>query len=234
MIDSGDFQAEPSVAGQAEVARRVVLFDFDGVLGRGDAFGSFIRERYARSLLRKALLLLGLPWWLLLGIFSRWRMLRALVHLSLLGVGEARYRAQAQAFAGALVRQTRRFHRDGLQALRRHQAAGDRVIVVTGCEDMLVRGILAELGLGGIEVLASRLRPTWLGMRQQWHNVGQRKVESLARYGVTAWQRAYGDTLFDVPMLKQADEPVLVNGTPKLCKRVEKLLGRSVMRVEWY
>jgi phosphatidylglycerophosphatase C len=35
-------------------------------------------------------------------------------------------------------------------------------------------------------------------------------------------------------MLKAAAEPVLVNGTPKLCKRIEQALGRSVERVAWY
>jgi len=34
-------------------------------------------------------------------------------------------------------------------------------------------------------------------------------------------------------MLALAAEVVLVNATPKLCKRVEKALGRSVTRAEW-
>ncbi|KRE89884.1 haloacid dehalogenase [Frateuria sp. Soil773] len=215
-------------------APRTVLFDFDGVLIHGDSFAMFVRDRYARSFPRKALALLCAPWLLLVLPFSRRRVLRALVHLALLGVNEASYRAQAQAFAAALVRRPRQFCRDGLQALRRHQAAGDRVIVVTGCEDALVRGILAELGLGGIEVHASRLRGGWLGMRQQWHNVGRRKVQSLAQHGIEAWQVAYGDSMYDVAMLKGAAEAVLVNGSPKLCKRVEKALGRAAIRVEWY
>jgi phosphatidylglycerophosphatase C len=117
--------------------------------------------------------------------------------------------------------------------LRRHQAAGDRVIVVTGCEHTLVSGILRELGLTGLEVLASQLRTGRLGMRPAWHNVGRRKVQSLARHGVTAWQVAYGDSMYDVAMLKPADEAVLVNGTPKLCKKVEKALGRTIRRVDW-
>ena len=34
--------------GPVETARRVVLFDFDGVLIRGDTFAMFMRDRYAR------------------------------------------------------------------------------------------------------------------------------------------------------------------------------------------
>lgn len=215
-------------------ASRVVLFDFDGVLIHGDAFGLFMRDRYRRSLLRKLLVLPTLPW-LLLGWPISWRIpVRTLVHICLLGVSEARYAAAARIFAAQLVRRPKLFCRDGLLALRRHQAAGDRVIVVTGCEHTLVTGILAELGLTDLDVLASRLRPGALGMRIQLHNVGKRKLQTLAAHGLQAWRRAYSDSAQDIPMLKPAAEAVLVNGTPKLCMKIEKALGRSVTRVDWF
>jgi phosphatidylglycerophosphatase C len=219
--------------GPAATAQRVVLFDFDGVLIRGDTFAMFMRERYARVRWRKALVLVLGPWFLLTLPFSRRRVLRSLVHLGLLGLDEARYRDLARAFAGALVRQPGHFYREGLSTLRRHQAAGDRIVIATGCEESLVRGLLAELGVSDVEVLASRLRASRFGMRSEWHNVGRRKVELLARHGIEAWQVAYSDSSQDLPMLALAGEAVLVNATPKLCKRVEKALGRSVARVEW-
>jgi len=220
--------------GSVETARPVVLFDFDGVLIRGDTFAMFMRDRYARTRWRKGLVLLLSPWFLLVLPFSRRRVLRSLVHLGLLGLDEARYRDLAQAFAVALVRQPGRFCREGLSVLRRHQAAGDRIVIVTGCEESLVRGVLAELGITNVEVFASRLRPGRLGMRSDWHNIGCRKVELLARHGIEAWQVAYSDSSQDLPMLALAAEAVLVNATPKLCKRVEKALGRSVTRAEWF
>jgi len=219
--------------GPAETARRVVLFDFDGVLIRGDTFAMFMRDRYARVRWRKGLVLVLSPWFLLTLPFSRRRVLRSLVHLGLLGLDEARYRDLAQAFAVALVHQPGRFCREGLSALRRHQAVGDRIVIVTGCEESLVRGVLDELGVTHVEVLASRLRAGRLGMRSEWHNIGRRKVELLARHGIEAWQVAYSDSSQDLPMLALAAEAVLVNATPKLCKRVEKALGRSVTRAEW-
>ena len=216
-----------------ETARRVVLFDFDGVLIRGDAFAMFVRDRYARARWRKGLVLVLGPWFLLMLPFSRRRVLRSLEHLGLLGLDEARYRDLARTFAVGLVRQPGHCCREGLGALRRHQAAGDRIVIVTACEESLVRGVLAELGVTGVEVLASRLRAGRLGMRSDWHNSGRRKVELLARHGIEAWHVAYSDSSQDLPMLALAAEAVLVNATPKLCKRVEKALGRSVTRVEW-
>lgn len=222
-----------AVAVDGPVGRRVVLFDFDGVLMHGDAFYLFVRDRYAGSLWRKGLALLCAPLLLLSLPFSRRWPLHVLVRIALLGLSEQGYQAAAAGFASALARRPGQFCRDGLRSLRAHQALGDRVIVVTGCEHALVSGILRELGLSGLEVLASQLRTGWSGMRPQWHNVGRRKVQSLARHGVTAWQVAYGDSMNDAAMLKPADEAVLVNATPKLCKKVEKALGRTIRRVEW-
>jgi phosphatidylglycerophosphatase C len=213
---------------------RVVLFDFDGVLMHGDAFYLFMRERYRRSWWRSLLELLSVPLLLLQLPFSRRMPVRVLVRIALLGLGERRYQAAANAFAASLARRPRQFCRDGLQALRRHQAQGDRVIVVTGCEHTLVSGILQQLGLTDLEILASQLRTGWLGMCPLRHNVGRRKVQALAAHGVSGWQAAYGDSMFDVAMLKPAAEAVLVNGTPALCKKVEKALGRAITRVEWF
>lgn len=214
--------------------QRIVLFDFDGVLIHGDAFGLFVRERYRRSAWRKLLAMLASPWLLPTLLFSPNRAVRGLVHIALLGENQRRYAAAAEAFATVLAQRPGQFVRDGVQALRRHQAAGDRVIVVTGCERVLVSAILAQLGLGDLQVLASEMTPGWTGMQVRRHNLGRRKVESLAAQGVSACQRAYGDSVHDIAMLGLAEEPVIVNGSPRLCKRAEATLGRSVLRVAWY
>ncbi|WP_430391416.1 haloacid dehalogenase-like hydrolase [Dyella sp. 20L07] len=233
-MTTGETSLVPEAAEAAVVAPRVVLFDFDGVLIHGDAFHLFMRNQYQRSLLRKLAALMALPWMALVVPFSRKLALRPLVHVGLLGLNERRYKAIAEAFGASLVRRPRQFCRDGLLALRRHQAAGDRVIVVTGCEHVLVSHILDQLGIQDVEVLASQLRPGLFGMRVKLHNVGRRKPARLAAFGVSEWQVAYSDSLVDAPMLKPAAEAVLVNGTPRLCKKLEKALGRTITRVDWF
>lgn len=224
----------PPAAGADASVSRVVLFDFDGVLLHGDAFNLFIRSRYARSWWRRLLALPCLPWVALMLPFSRRLAARSLVHAALFGMRPARYRALATAFGQELVHQSRRFCRDGLRQLRHHQQAGDHVVIVTGCEQVLIDAIVRELGLVDVVALGSRLRSTWLGMRTGFHNIGANKLKVLSAQGVAAWRVAYTDSLMDVPMLKPASEPVLVNGTPKLCKKMDVALGRVVGRVAWH
>lgn len=218
----------------AAAAARVVLFDFDGVLIHGDAFYLFIRKRFLHSPGRLTLALLGSPILLALLPFSRRWPQHLLVRLGLLGLSQKRYQQAAEAFAATLAQRSRLFCRDGLRMLRTHQLDGDRVLVVTGCEQVLVCGILRQLGLTELDVLASTLRPGWFGMRPLRHNIGRRKVQALQAHGIEGWQVAYGDSMNDASMLKRADEAVLVNGTPALCKKMEKALGRAVTRVAWF
>ncbi len=242
----------------AAAASRTVLFDFDGVLIRGDSFAAFVRARYRRAPWR---LLFAVPLVVLAGPLAlsgrgRWWIVRRLVEVSLLGVGEARYREHVRAFAREHAERPRSFLREGIRALRRHLADGDRVVVVTGCEQHLARDLFAAIGLEAcaieearespegmvrcpradrFELVASRLRPGWFGLRSAVHCFGVRKPRELAARGVAPpWAVAYTDSPADAPMLREAADAVLVNGTPGACRALERALGRSVRRVEWW
>ncbi|WHZ20441.1 MAG: hypothetical protein OJF55_002590 [Rhodanobacteraceae bacterium] len=223
--------------GATDGARRVVLFDFDGVLIRGDAFNLFLRQRFRRGGWRLLLALPLLPWLAVLACWRSGRLAdgRLLVRCALFGVGEARYQRLVDRFAAQLVHGSRRFSRDAIRALRDCERSGARVIIVSGCEERLLRALLGELGLGHVEVVATRLARGWFGMHVAWHNIGAAKAKRLAEIGMEPpWASAFSDAWADLPLLRGAQEAVLVNATPKLCKRVEKALGRSVTRVEWY
>ena len=216
--------------------RRVVLFDFDGVLFRRDAFARLLRRRYARAGWPLAWLLLASPLLLIaMSARGRRRAVRWIIAGGLLGLDERRYRALASGFGRALARDARNFRRDALAALNRHRHAGDRVLVVTGCEETLARAILDELGLAMVELVASRVAPGRFGLRVAVRNTGREKPRQLAALGIAApWALAYSDSAADLPMLAAAQAPVLVNARPKLARRVERALSRDVQRVDWY
>lgn len=231
---SADAGGMPRIDAAAAPARRIVLFDFDGVLLHGDAFALFVVDALKRSYPRLLLaLLLGLPLLPSLLVTRRW-LARMCVSVMLLGLSAPRYAERAATFGRTLARQPGRFNREALTALRNHLAAGDRVLVVTGCEQQLVRAIFDELGLPDMELVASSLQPGPLGMRVHLHNIGRAKPRSLAAIGVQPeWDVAYSDSRQDLPMLAAAREAVLVNADPKLCRSVERALGRPVTRMHW-
>jgi phosphatidylglycerophosphatase C len=217
-------------------AARVVLFDFDGVLFRADSYTAFVRERYRRDAWRPLIALATLPVLAVLACSRRGRrrVIRILVAVALLGIDAKRYEGLAVAFGKAAAKEPRNFLRPGLDALRKHRAAGDRVIVVTGGEQTVVQAILDALGIGGLELVASRLRASRWGMRIDVRNRGEEKIRQLALRGVTPrWGLAYSDSIDDVPMLAAAAEPVLVNVDGAMLARIAARLGRMPTVVYW-
>jgi phosphatidylglycerophosphatase C len=212
--------------GHAE--RPVVLFDLDGVLVKGDSFALFMRCEGAVGW-RRAAGLGGLLAAAPLTLFPalRSRAIRLVVRAALVGISADELHRRTAAFGAALAKDPRRVLRDGVTQVREHLAAGDRVIVVTASEEKLARAFLDTLGLDGVELVASRLRPAV-------HNRGEAKVRQLAARGVGApWQVAYSDSLTDLPMLRGARRAVLVNASPRTLSRARAALGERVVPVAW-
>jgi len=208
----------------------VVLFDFDGVLYRGDSFTALmrahLRRQWWRIVLALPLLLVAAPFALLRR--TRRRALRFVVHLALLGVSEQRYRQMAQEFGRSLGADAARFIEGGLAAIKRHAESGARVVVVSGCEETLLRAILDELGLRDIELIASRFVTGRFGMRVGVHTFGPEKVRQLAQRGIhPPWDVAYTDSSTDAAMLIAARSSVLVNAKPATRRRLVERLGRE-------
>ena len=213
-----------------------VLFDFDGVLFKGDAFAAFLRShckhQWWRVALASPLLLAAAPFVLMRR--TRRRALTFLLHLALFGVSLPRYGRLVQNFGDALASDARRFSRAALDALNTHRHAGARVIVVTGCEETLARAILDGLGLAEIELVASQFEAGRLGPRVKLHNIGFQKVHQLRLRGVRVpWDVAYGDSLADLDMLAGAREAVLVNPDRALIAKLSPRLRQRLAIVEW-
>ena len=212
--------------------RSTVLFDFDGVLIRGDSFTSFVKNRLGNSASRFALAVPMMAFLLMKP--TRRFAARNCVRVALLGLDAKTYEAAVDLFAGQLHARDGHVIAQGVTRARQHMAAGDRVVVVTGCEQRLARRLLDRMNLREVELIASRLGDARFGLRPEMHNYGMEKVRQLELAGIAPrWQRAYSDSLADVPMLTQADEPILVNASEHLLARVTRALGREVQTENW-
>jgi len=227
-----------AVEDTAADARRVVLFDFDGVIVRHQTLELFYRDRL--SGMGRWRLLLALPLVplvpLLIGSVAGNRFLgRVFLRVVTFGRSEAGCRHLMTAFGRTYARRPGVFCRDAVGTLRRHIDAGDRVVIVTGNEQRMVEAMLDEVNLGGYELVASQTRMGLFGMRFINYNVHHLKVRTLERAGIPRpWAIAYGDSLSDMPMLKAADAACLVNPTPKTAKKAGRLLGDKLEVLYWY
>ena len=124
-----------------------------------------------------------------------------------------------------------------IEAVDAAQARGPGQGAETAPANEILPGAWFASGTGSasrFELVASRLKPGWFGLRSDVHCFGVRKPRELASHGYTPpWAVAYTDSAADAPMLREADDAVLVNGTPQTCRALERALGRSVRRVEW-
>lgn len=217
-------------------ASRIVLFDFDGVLVHNDLFGSFLRNRFIRQPWRLLPLLLVLPIVISLTMvpLGRRLLVKWMVWLGFLGSPLASLEPELERWGRHRARLPGVVVRDGILTLRRHEADGDRVIVVTGCDQGLAHSLLDELALGDIEIIGSRLRDGWFGATPSRHVIGRRKITALADHGIhPPWAIAYSDSSRDTPMLKGAKEAILVNMDARSTRRIERRLGRKLVRIRW-
>jgi phosphatidylglycerophosphatase C len=219
-------------------ARRVVLFDFDGVIVRHQTLELFFRERL--SGVGRWRLLLALPLLpfipFLIGTVAGNRLLgRVFLRVVTFGRREATYRRQVVAYARTYARRPGVFLRDAVATLRRHVDAGDRVIIISGNDLTMVEAILDEVSLTGYELIASQTRGGLFGVHFTRHNVDGVKVTTLERAGVPRpWTIAYSDSLSDLPMLRAADAAKLVNPSQKAERKAGRILGDKLEVLYWY
>jgi phosphatidylglycerophosphatase C len=210
--------------------------DFDGVLVREDSLGGFLRQH-----------LTGAPWRVpgflaatsalvpLIGVpATRSRGLRLLLRAGFAGLSSEQYHQRVAAFGTALAARPGALLEPGVAAARAHLDDGDRVVVVTGSEETLARAVLDAAGLGDVELVASRIGTTPLGLAFEVHAYGPRKVVELTERGIVPpWDVAYSDSAADLPMLRGARSAVLVNVGRRSGAAVRSALPGRVTDVSW-
>ncbi len=154
------------------------------------------------------------PAWLTLGArrTSRLHAERVVVWAATVGLHPARFQELLRGFAAEHAGPGGGRRIDvALARLHEHRAAGDRVVVATGCAQPLAREVCAALGLGGVEVVASTFTAHRWRLPHAVPARGQAKVQALREAGVEVpVEHAYSDSVADLPLLQAARTAHLV------------------------
>jgi phosphatidylglycerophosphatase C len=210
-----------------------VVFDLDKVLLGSDASTLFLRGRLRQNRARTLALLLASPLLLPGAAIPQLRPLtaRLMTRLAVGGSPADDVEDVASAYRSVLQIEPEAAVADAIARVREHQAAGDLVVIATGCEETLARGYLAAIGLGDLDVVGSTGSLWPPRVRRA---MGEGKVEMLTARGYPPpWKVAYSDAATDLPLFAGTPRPVLVNGDEKDVARITRTLGRPPETVTW-
>lgn len=189
-----------TTAAAPAAGRPVAVFDLDGTLLRGDTTVEFIRGLILRSRARTAAALLTAP---LLGPlffmpFVRRYAITVLLWIATAGLPARRVEAMVEQFAAEHAAEGNQI-RGVLDRLHAHLAAGDRVVIATGCADWLATATCRALGLDTVEVVAARLRQGRIFVRPSTTATPTQPPASRAGFCSTGWS-----SMTSTPAVKSA------------------------------
>lgn len=229
--------ATPQAAGEARAAE-LVVFDFDNTLVRGDSGGALVAWLIRRSVWRTCLAVLVSP--LLLPMIAVLPTRRAgisgYVWIATVGL---RGRRDFDSLIDAYVLQ----HADQLRerilplavdTLHAHRLAGDRVVVATGAPPELARAILGFVAHEDVPVVGTEVGPRFGAVVARRHCHAENKLVMLREAGFDApIAHAYTDSTADLPLLRAARHPVVVNPKASARSAFVRALGEGVDMRDW-
>lgn len=194
----------------------LVVFDFDYTLYRGDSgshlFAWLIRRAWWRKLL--ALLVAPVAGPMIAFLPTRRRGIGAFVWVGTIGW---RRRFELDAAIDRYVAShtdviRSRLLPEAVEVLHQHRVAGDRVVIATGAPPELARAILSFVAHEDVPVIGTEVGPRLGGIRATRHCHNEMKMTMLREAGFDGpIAIAYSDSSADLPLLRAAQRPVVVN-----------------------
>lgn len=216
---------------------KTVVFDFDHTLYDGDSGTHLFKWLIQRSWWRMALALLVSPVFGLMIAFLPTRRygISAFVWIGTIGLHSR----------GSLDRLIDRYvasHADeirprllpvALEVLHAHREAGDRVVIATGAPPELARAILAFVAHESVPVIGTAVGPTLGAVTAKRHCHAEEKMRMLRERGYGDIDIAYSDSSADLPLLKAARSPVVVNPKPGAVALFRRALAPGTPILNW-
>ena len=233
--------AAVATTGESATGKRpyapLVVFDFDHTLYDGDS-GShlvlwLIKRDWARVVAAIALSPLLLP--LIAWLPTRRHAISVYLWIATFGTHRRHdmdrlidlyVRKHAKEIRGRLLP-------IALKVLQKHRDAGDRVIIATGAAPELARAILDFVAHEDLPVIGSIGGPFLGGMITVEHCHHENKMRMIWDAGYDQIAVAYSDSSADLPLLKAARKPVVVNPKRRRVAMFRRVLPPGTPILNW-
>ena len=205
---------------------RLAVFDLDGTLTRRDTFVPYLQGWLARHpRRRRALRLLAAVWRFYALGRDRGRLKSDLIRACMAGAARSEVSEWTAAFVAGLDDRT--LNPGALNAVARHRAAGDRLVLLSASVDLYVPAIGERFGFAesictGV-VWSGELLDGALATPNRRGADKLRCIEALRLRFPGAAIAAYGNTAADLEHLAAVEHPMLVNARPRARRQAEKM-----------
>jgi phosphatidylglycerophosphatase C len=214
--------------------RQLAVFDLDGTITRRDTLFPYVLGFLKRRPWRLPGLLLILPTLVLfaLRLADHGKLKASLIKATLRGCTRAEIDSWTARFVPKLIE--RGLFADALNRIAAHGERGDLLVLMSASTDLYVPAVARELGFD--DVICTGVR--WNGDRLHGElTTPNRRGPEKARCFRALRQShpdlpaaAYGNTRSDLDHLQLAEQPLLVNGSPRARREAARL---GVPCVHW-
>ncbi len=216
----------------------LVVFDFDHTLYDGDSGGHLIKWLIRRAGWRTAMAAVAAPVLApMLGwLPTRRRGIAGFLWIGTLGLHKRR---DLDDLIDVYVEENAptlraRLLPIALKALHRHLEAGDCVVIATGAPPELARAILAFVAHENVPVIGTSTMRKFGAVIANRHCHALEKVRMIRAAGYRGpITRAYSDSTADLPLLRAAAQPVVVNPKARAVERFARELPAGTQILNW-
>ncbi len=215
----------------------LVVFDFDHTLYAGDSGGHLVTWLLRRNPLRAVVAVAAS---VLLGPMVAFLPTRRYGISGYIWIGT--FGLHGRRSFDSLIDRYVATHRDevrerllpvALEVFRQHRAAGDRVVVATGAPPELARAILSFVAHEDVPVVGTAVGPRFGAVIATRHCHNEEKMRMLRERGYGEVAVAYSDSSADLPLLKAARAPVVVNPKPARIDMFRRVLPAGTPILNW-
>ncbi|MBB3275610.1 MULTISPECIES: HAD-IB family phosphatase [Pseudoxanthomonas] len=215
----------------------LVVFDFDHTLYAGDSGGHLVTWLIRRNPLRAAVAILAS---VVLGpmvafLPTRRHGISGYIWIGTFGLhGRRSFDSLIDRYVATHREEVRqRLLPVALEVFRQHRASGDRVVVATGAPPELARAILSFVAHEDVPVIGTAVGPRLGAVVATRHCHNEEKMRMLRERGYGEVAVAYSDSSADLPLLKAARAPVVVNPKPGRIEMFRRVLPAGTPILNW-
>jgi phosphatidylglycerophosphatase C len=215
----------------------LVVFDFDHTLYAGDSGGHLVTWLIRRNPLRAAVAILAS---VVLGpmvafLPTRRHGISGYIWIGTFGLhGRRSFDSLIDRYVATHREEVRqRLLPVALEVFRQPRASGDRVVVATGAPPELARAILSFVAHEDVPVIGPAVGPRLGAVVATRHCHNEEKMRMLRERGYGEVAVAYSDSSADLPLLKAARAPVVVNPKPGRIEMFRRVLPAGTPILNW-